>query len=167
MVTEPWPVDKESLEAYIRHVNKQGVVLLHLWSRSRVSQDQMTDETRRVQPTYLRLTIPDLLVAYLDIEQKSEDPGGYQVLLVTVFGVREKARYPACFMFPLANCSVEASALCFRFCRLPKDVTGPDRNAPISPRSRDANHSCESISSTRVYIAKLFIGSSLILPRSI
>lgn len=52
----------------------------------------MSDEPRRAQPTYLRLTIPDLLVAYLDIEQKLEEKSGYQVLLVTIFGVREKVR---------------------------------------------------------------------------
>jgi hypothetical protein len=53
----------------------------------------MLDATKkRAHPTYLRLTIPDLLVAYLDIEQKAEDNSGYQVLLVTVFGIREKVR---------------------------------------------------------------------------
>jgi hypothetical protein len=56
----------------------------------------VTEATRRrAQPTYLRLTIPDLLVAYLDIEQKAEENSGYQVLLVTVFGIREKVR-PEC-----------------------------------------------------------------------
>ncbi|KIM30560.1 hypothetical protein M408DRAFT_22046 [Serendipita vermifera MAFF 305830] len=91
VVTDPSPMDKDSLESYMKHVNKQGFVRLHLWSRSRTLQDNsMTDGTNHIQPTYLRLTIPDLLVAYLDIEKKSDEKGGYQVLLVTVFGAREK-----------------------------------------------------------------------------
>jgi len=76
-------------------VNKQGIVRLHLWYRARTLQEPtiMLDATKkRAHPTYLRLTIPDLLVAYLDIEQKAEDNSGYQVLLVTVFGIREKVR---------------------------------------------------------------------------
>jgi hypothetical protein len=94
VVTDPWPLDRDSLEAYIRHVNKQGIVRLHLWYRARTLQEPtVTDATRRrTHPTYLRLTIPDLLVAYLDIEQKAEENSGYQVLLVTVFGIREKVR---------------------------------------------------------------------------
>jgi len=98
VITDPWPLNRESLEAYIRHVNKQGIVRLHLWYRARTLQEPSTAEvmSRRTQLTYLRLTIPDLLVAYLDIEQKTEEKSGYQVLLVTVFGIREKARNLAC-----------------------------------------------------------------------
>jgi hypothetical protein len=94
VVTDPWPLDRDSLEAYIRHVNKQGIVRLHLWHRARTLQEPtVTDATRRrAHPTYLRLTIPDLLVAYLDIEKKAEENSGYQVLLVTVFGISEKVR---------------------------------------------------------------------------
>lgn len=92
--SEPRPINHKSLEEYIRHVNKQGLIRLQLWSRSRtVGADSET--VKLVKPTYLRLTIPDLLVAYLDIQEQNDVNQGYQVLLVTVFGVREK-KLPHC-----------------------------------------------------------------------
>ncbi|CAG8578443.1 11357_t:CDS:2 [Acaulospora colombiana] len=88
--SEPRPINHKSLEEYIRHVNKQGLIRLQLWSRSRTAGAD-SETVKLVKPTYLRLTIPDLLVAYLDIQEQTGINPGYQVLLVTVFGVREKS----------------------------------------------------------------------------
>lgn len=86
-------MDKRSLEEYIGHVNKQGVVRLQIWSRSKATQPQ-ENRTKLVRPTYLRITIPDLLMAYMDIEEETiGDKSRFVVLLVTVFGVKEKVRY--------------------------------------------------------------------------
>jgi hypothetical protein len=85
----PRPINRESLEEYIKHVNKQDHIRLQLWSRSRTAATD-SETVKLVKPTYLRLTIPDLLVAYLDIQEQTGVNQGYQVLLVTVFGVREK-----------------------------------------------------------------------------
>jgi hypothetical protein len=90
--SDPWPIDKKSLEEYIHHVNKQGIVHLQIWSRSKATQPQ-ENRTKFVRPTYLRVTIPDLLMAYMDIEEETKgDKSRFVVLLVTVFGVREKVR---------------------------------------------------------------------------
>jgi len=90
--SDPWPIDKKSLEEYVQHVNKQGIVRLQIWSRSKATQPQ-ENRTKLVRPTYLRVTIPDLLMAYMDIEEETiGDKSRLVVLLVTVFGVREKVR---------------------------------------------------------------------------
>ncbi|CAG7850812.1 SubName: Full=Uncharacterized protein {ECO:0000313/EMBL:CCA71780.1} [Serendipita indica DSM 11827] len=86
--------DQETLEKFVRHVNAQGVVRLHFWSRSKINH-QHTDGPQIAKPRYLRLTIPDLLVAYLDIAERQGGKKGYQVLLVTIFGARER-KLPHC-----------------------------------------------------------------------
>lgn len=87
--SDPWPVDKNSLENYVRHINKQGVVKLHIWSRSRTTQPQNREAL--VKPAYLRVTVPTVLVAYIDMEELEQNhEKRLGVLMVTVFGPREK-----------------------------------------------------------------------------
>lgn len=82
-------MDLKSLEEYMRHINKQGRVKLHLWSRSKITSSSITAHSAKA--VYLRVTLPGLLVAFLDIEEQVN--GGYQILLITVFGVRERVRF--------------------------------------------------------------------------
>lgn len=80
---EPYPIDRPSLVQYIRKVNSQGVLRLHIWSRLKIEDNSDRPKT----PIYLRVTMPELFIAYIDLEETTT---GFGILVITVFGIREK-----------------------------------------------------------------------------
>ncbi|KAG8830071.1 hypothetical protein FRC17_005492 [Serendipita sp. 399] len=92
--SDPWPLNSKSLEEYIRHVNSQGHVRLNLWAASRDVAPR-PDDSNLHKPRYLRMTLPNIFTAFLDIVEHRQGEGGYHVLLVTIFGAREQ-KLPHC-----------------------------------------------------------------------
>ncbi|KAG8756408.1 hypothetical protein FRC14_003079 [Serendipita sp. 396] len=92
--SDPWPLNSKTLEDYIRHVNSQGHIRLNLWAASRDVAPR-PDDSNLLKPRYLRMTLPNIFTAFLDIAEHQQGQGGYHVLLVTLFGAREQ-KLPHC-----------------------------------------------------------------------
>lgn len=86
------PLKIHDLEAYIRDFNASSPSRLHLWKSTRSSGSRRLDN-----PVVLRLTIRDVLVAYITFGYTLDNPT-LIVESVTCFGPRERVRFNVCLL---------------------------------------------------------------------
>ena len=85
-LVEPWPRDRESVEAWVRAVN-QGTARLQIWSATK-PYDNSTPTGPLPDPMYLRYIVKNTLVAFVVVSRRQN--GDMAVEAINTFGPLER-----------------------------------------------------------------------------